>query len=117
MKPMLLAAVASGALLAACSPDAETGSANLRFDQSSADAAISEMGLGDASSADVSFDSAGFEGGDYVMTNVVIRDINAALNSDHEDLPEGKTLGNNVQVNPDELHIGRLVSGNAAARC
>lgn len=109
MKPMLLAAVASGALLAACSPDAEPGSANLSFDQSSADAAVAQMGLGGIDTADVSFASANFENGDYVMTDVVIRDISAALSSDQDDLPEGKTLSNNVEVDPDELHIGRLV--------
>lgn len=110
MKKTLFTAVATGALLVACTPDGDiefTGGSS-----GSAESAIAQLGI--TETEDLSFESAGFEGDDYVITNLVIRDIDNQDSDTPSDLPEGKTLSesNNVEFNADEVHIARMVLGS-----
>lgn len=109
MKMTLYSAVAAGALLAACTPDGDvefTGG-----NGGSAESAISQLGI--SQSEKLSFESARFEGGNYVITNLVIHDLNDESEASGEDLPDGKTLSeNNVELGADELHIARMELGS-----
>lgn len=113
MKHVLLTAVATTALLAACTPEgSENEVARVEVDQGSADSALSAMGLSASGVNHITFDTADFNDGVYTFTNVVMRDPDEGENDASEDLPDGKTLGDGEDDGPDEIRAARMIIDN-----
>jgi len=115
MKTALLAAVASSALLVACTPDGAPDTHNrIQLDQSTADAAIHVLGLSETGTGNISFDSVAFDDGVYTFSNVVI--LNPDLDSQVEvnNSTSGKdsadkTPGLGEDSGLDEIHAARMM--------
>jgi len=106
MKTALLAAVASTALLAACTPEgSQDDLGRIHLDQTTADAAIDVLGLSDSGSRNITFDSAIFDDGVYTFTNVV---ITRESDDDEIAVPSGK-VSSPKEDGLEEIHASRMI--------
>ena len=111
MKTALLTAVASSALLVACTPDTDN---RIQLDQSTADAAIHVLGLSETGTGNISFDSVAFDDGVYTFSNVVILnpdlDSQAEINNSTSGKDSAdKTSGLGEDSGLDEIHAARML--------
>jgi hypothetical protein len=112
MKHILLSAVASGVLIAACTPEgSEDEVGRIEMSQESADAALVALGLSSSGLNHITFENALYDDGVYTFTNVVISDPEDDDDETDADLPEGKTVGgDDVDMDDlDEVRVERMI--------